>query len=347
MTPKPTTKERTVSQATAHSTNNSPHYTTRIVLPESVSQVEQSAYIGEGDGITFTERKVKLNQEIADRHLSLPSLEYERRLDNNHVAYLMNCMKRGTFRAEQCNLSTCVFDGVEYRTNGQHTCWARTLLEDGDYEPEIRLIKYRADNEEQIRDLYATTDRALPRTKGHVVVARLYETEEFDGISKDTIKRLSEGLGVWLWESQTERKRHDADDRAQRLKTEHNGLAIAVARFLTANGKNSETKHLYRGPCIGAMFATFDKNQQRASEFWEVVRTGIGVTERGDPRHSLRNNLLSASVSLGPGTLTGKKSASQEEMYRWCVLAWNAWRKGESLKVFRPMMANPRPKVRS
>lgn len=334
-------------------------FTTRLISPEAIQMADTPVPIDVSDGLTYTERKVQLTAEFADKHLSLPALKeedrnLERPLNDSHVATLLTAMLRGTFRPEQCLLSTCTLDGVTYRTNGQHTCWARSFYADemkklhkrDNYAPEIKLLKYTAQSFDQLRDLYASTDRGLSRSQGHVVITRLFGTEEFKDVPRVTLRRLAEGLGCWRWEDGNERKRHDADDRAERLKTEYHDLAIQIARFL-GQGKPRVSKHINRAAVIGAMFATFEKGVKNATEFWEAVREGLGLTEKADPRHTLRNALMSASVALGSGSTTGKKAVSQEEMYRWCLLAWNAWREKRKLQQLKPVLGSPRPKVRA
>lgn len=317
--------------------------TTRV--PVGVVQPDSDMMIGEGH-VKYTESTVKLSKLYAEHHLQVESLPYERPLRNNHVEYLISCMKRGTFRPELCNLATAKVNGVTYRVNGQHTAWARVLYDDSRFAPPVRLLEYRLDDDVALRDLYSSIDRAAPRTSNNIITARLYGTETFEGISSATLRRLSEGFALWRWEKMEARKRHDADERAVLMAGEYKALVLLVGGFCQES-QSREYSHVHRGPAMAGMLATFEKNAKKAIEFWTSVRDGTGFTDKDDPILTLRNALLTHAVSHGRGNITGKKAVTGEEMFRWCILCWNAFRRGETLRILRPNMSGDRPAIRS
>jgi len=263
-------------------------------------------------------------------------------LSNKRVAYLVNCMNRGTFRPEWVNIITCVLNGVEYRMNGQHTAWAR-LEKPANWRCPVTHMKYEAGDAEDMRRLYSSIDRGGTRSTGDVTISYLYGTAEFDGLGKKALRTLVEGFGFWKWEIETERLRHDADDRCYLLKTDAYQLAKHVVKFLMTIDK--ESRHIMRRPVVAAMFATYNKAIAAADDFWSPVRDGTGMRDSDDPRLKLRNALMSSSVNIGNG-VESKKAVSSEEMFRWCIQAWNCYRVGQSLKQVKALLDKPRSPVK-
>ena len=102
-----------------------------------------------------------------------------------------------------------------------------------------------------------------------------------------------------------------------------------------------------RGSVVGGMFLTFAKSAKGSDEFWSAVRDGTGFTQKHDPRLKLRNSLMTCKVAQTGDRRTdrGPKAVSSEEIIRWAIHAWNAWRKGESLTVLRAYLKAERPKL--
>lgn len=289
-------------------------------------------------GRATRELTIKWAEELID----MPVL-WDRPMEDQWVAKLVAAMKRGTFLPEQVNIVTCTFGGKEYRMNGQHTSWARLAMPE-DYRCPVTHYRYKAETENDMRRLYATIDRAKARTSGNIVVSYLFGTPEWKGYSKAVLTKLSEGLAYWLCETAHQRQMRDADDRAYLMRVNHLDLAKKVGQFITDEAGES-ARHILRRPVIGAMFATFNKAAAPAREFWQAVRDGVGFVDKHDPRLTLRNGLLSASISLGIGAQPDRKSVAVEEMHRWCLNAWNAWRRGDQLKILKAVLGCERPKV--
>lgn len=285
-----------------------------------------------GGGLHFVNRQTKeLSEEFAIEILELKEWKPDRNKDDDWIVHLKTAMERGTFLPELCDIVTCRFKGELYRMNGQHTAWARLALNDKKWRCPVNLLTYRAETEADMRRLYATIDRNKPRTKGQVVIAHLYCTGEWDGFKKNELKLLAEGLGVWKWKTHHERKQHDGDDRAYLMQTEHHAIAKKVGEFI----RTCQIKRdgfLYRAPVCGSMFATFSAHQEISLKFWQAVRDGTGFSQTTDPRLHLRNHLVGTSIDIGKGADKDKKRVSGEEMYRWCITAWNYFRDGKQMK---------------
>jgi hypothetical protein len=297
-----------------------------------------------GEGLRMVSRSTKeLDQDFATEILNLPEFSSDRPLDNGHVVRLLNAMKRGTFLPEQVQIVTCTNGGKEYRMNGQHTCWARLEMETK-YRCPIQHLRYTAKTENDMRRLYASIDRMKSRSMGNVVCSYLFDTEEWKAFSKRTLMKLAEALAFWLWQGDHERGMHDGDDRAYLLTTEYFKLGQSVATFVEQS-KGTGSNHVRRRPVIAAMLATFARSAPASLEFWSAVRDGTGFGNKNDSRLVLRNMLVTSSISIGKGATIDKKSVSSEEVYRWCVYAWNAFRRGDATKQIKAPLNCDRPKA--
>jgi len=287
---------------------------------------------------------VTLDHKRAYRILDFDEFVGDRNLKSSHVSRLITAMKRGTFRSEFVTLITCSLNGTTFRMNGQHTAWA-CLEMPKDWSCEVSLIEYEAKDEHDVRTLYSSIDRGSPRTKKNVINSYLVGSTEFDGIKKRTLSHLPTGFSLWFWKSHCERSKHDGDDVAFVLRTEQLALARKVGEFLDTQ-LPSEQAHVFRGPVVGAMFATFDRAPQIALKFWTPVSEGTGITKKSDPRLKLRTLLMQASVDSSGGGNPDIKNVSQELMYRMCIMAWNAFRENRTLKYIRAVERGPRPVVK-
>jgi hypothetical protein len=307
-----------------------------VVRQEEVYDVSQL-----GSGLTIASRQsVEFTHKEACHLLELDEFHGDRKLKERHVSYLIRTMMRGTFHPEWVTLITCSVNGNTFRMNGQHTAWARLEMPKG-WKCPVEMIHYLAKTEQDMRMLYASIDRSSPRTKANVTDSYLVGSEEFNDVKGRTLRVVPHGFNMWFWQTPHERSKHDGDDIAYLLKTDHLSLALKVCAFLDKVSPR-EHSHVFRGPVVAAMFATFKKAPQIAEQFWSPVADGVGMEKRGDPRLRLRTWLIQSAVnSGGGGGSTGKQKVSQELMYRQCIGCWNAHRESRGLQYLR---ANERGK---
>jgi len=325
-----------------------------------IQQPEEEVYdiSSLGEGIVLRNRRAaELTPEFATNFIDTYSEfwvndeKIDRKLVDNHVTHLAREMLAGNFRWEQVNLVLAELDGRIYRMNGQHTAWARLYANEWGLDPKTRcpvqLMRYDTATIQDARRLYASIDRGRPRGHGLVVNSHLLGTEEFSGFKAHQLTLLAQGLGVWLWPASHQRKMHGGDDRAYLLLKDHHKVAKEVGRFIQES-KQGDFKHLKRAPSVAAMFETFQKAPQIAREFWESVRDGIGLTDKQDPRYILREYLKESTLTSSQA-ITKKSdtyAVSQEEVYRACIHAWNAYRGQRRLKHLRIALNEERPTAR-
>lgn len=332
--------------------------TTRIPSSDSLmierGEVTPIATLGSGYKITSREF-INLTESVIMAHLNLKELPTERPLSDGWVKKLLCEMLQGTFHPEMVQLAVATLDGVDYRVNGQHCCWAVSeFLTHPDHTEfakaylrkpyVVEMIRYKVRSIDELRALYASFDRAKGKTRSRVIQTYLFDMPGFKGITAGTINLLGAAVTPW------KRSFNQADQMTEAeviflLRTEMLHLAVEVANFLSIKVKESghatakEIKHLTRSPVVAAMYSTFSVSTKASEEFWKAVRDGADLPF-GDPRLKLRNHLMKTTV-----TRTAKLDVA-EEMLRTCIVCWNLWRDGKKIITAKiPIPFKDRPKA--
>ena len=276
---------------------------------------------------------VTLDTKRAAEYIDLPIFPGEREVVDSHVQFLYDEMLKGTFNHLLVVLSTAVLNGVTYKINGQHTCWAVVYMagKKKDYSLQVREIRYRVANEEQLKLLYATYDRLKARSDTHVSKVFLIGTKAAEGVANKLLSKLTGGFKFWFIDSDEARRRISPEQMAALIQREHTQLFNTVGQFTSKYLSNVIAT---RQPVLAAMLATFDKVPTKAPEFWTAVIEGLGLTTKTDPRYVLRESLMKVSTKVSKYTASNskreKRYMTNEEMYRICISAFNKWRKGET-----------------
>jgi len=282
---------------------------------------------------------VKLNEKKAEEYIALPIFRGEREAVESHVQHLKDEMQRGNFNELLVILSTAELDGVTYKINGQHTCWAVVFMQGikPGFFINVTEVKYKVETAEELRMLYATYDRLLGRTDAHIVKIHVVDTPEVFGIKSRTVSRLVPGFKFWLFEQERERDRYSPEQIAALIK-QHSTLYKQVGLCY----ENHDQAMIRRAAVVGAMFATFNKIPSKAVEFWKPVFDGLELSNKEDPRYKLRDLLLNSSVRAGSDKA---RLIDTESMYRCCISAWNKWRAGKLANTaLRPTHERVAPK---
>jgi hypothetical protein len=327
------------------------HFTTRQVNPAVL--VKDSHDIGVTDEVKEFGEKIRLNNisevilnaELAATLLELTEVPFERPLNDVHVAYLQRAMLRGSFMAERVQLcrAKCKENGKSYRINGQHTCWA-VYEQPKDTKPlalKVQMYYYTCETVDDIRKLYSTFDRNLTRSMNTVIKTYLLGRPGFEEFGPTLLNRVSSGFSAWRWEDMNQARQFDGEARAAMMLDTYREVTIRVCTYLNAIKPSKDTKHIFRGPVIAAIFETMNKAVTASREFWDGVVQGVGFDTKNDPRLKLRNYLCDHAL-----TAKSKKSSNTEDMYRTCILAWNAWREKRELVALRPSGTVRRPKAK-
>lgn len=286
------------------------------------------------------DESVILNKDFAKWYIGLPTFEGERTVVEGHVQNLYDVMQQGTFNPNLVTISTAVLKGRTYRINGQHTCWAVLTTKNAEYT--VRHVQYRVSNIEQLRLLYSTHDRLLPRTDAHLVKIQLVHTAEMDGIAPSTIQRLVPGLRLWMNERAMDQRRCNPQAIAAAVRGPHNATFRKVAEYYAKHV--STFTEIKRQAILAAMFATFNVAPTKAPEFWDPVVTGLNLGAKTDARWALRDVIMKSCIQQ-KGSGKGRRQLGTEDLYRITILLWNKWREGGGVHS-APRATNTRMKAK-
>lgn len=276
---------------------------------------------------------VILDDEKASSYIELPVFKGEREVTESHVQRLFDEMRKGHFNPLLVVLSSCEFQGVVYKINGQHTCWAKFYCEG--YTPQVREIRYRVDSEEDLRQLYATYDRGMGRSDAHLTMVELANNHHLRDVPNNVLKLVTSGMKFWIFSSSSDRRRCSPQDVATLATDKHLNLFMLICSFVREHIESSkDAQFVRRVAVIAAMFETFNKVVGSSNEFWVPVVNGINLGSKEDPRYQLRSFLL--SVKVNAASSRRERSVTDDELYNHCIPAFNKWRKNEKIKSLRP-----------
>lgn len=278
----------------------------------------------------LSDEMVTLNDDKAAAYIELPVFRGEREVKDFHAQRLYDTMIGGTFNPMLVILATAEFQGVVYKINGQHTCWAKFSYPG--YNPKVREVRFKVDTVDDLRQLYSTFDRNLARDDKHITLVELSNNLHLKEFSNTLLKFMVTAFKFWMFESHEDRKRCTPQDIASLIENKYMTVFKSVTEFVSQHidGKK-EVQFMRRSPVVAAMIETFNKVPTIAPQFWQPICDSIGLESKKDARWALRTLLSTAKLSASKS-----RCMSEEEMYRHCVPAFNKWRKGEPVQILRP-----------
>lgn len=285
--------------------------------------------------ITFTAAK-------AYAFLELQSFEGERPVRERHVQFLYDEWAAGRFLWHNVQLASALLDGVEYRINGQHTCWMRVNIPPNKEPVDTRgctMRRYRVPTAEDLRQLYSAFDRGAPRTTGHISKVLLLDTDAAEGIPGSYLTRLVAGFRIFFAED-WHTANANPNDLTGLISKSYPALFQAVGHFVRTYWDDAPICR--RAAILAAMFATFEKNVKASIEFWTPVWTNVGHESKNDARWRLRQFIDSRKQTT---TGLGNDTIGAEDMFRCCILAYNHWRAGESVATIRTTDVRRKPRA--
>lgn len=280
----------------------------------------------------LNDRKVDFTVDRAVDYINLPVFPGERDVVDSHVQFLLDEIQRGRFNWNIVIIARCDLDGTTYKINGQHTSWARLGLPEKSDIPKVREIHYKVQSITALKALYSTFDRAKARTDPHLTRVELVGTAATDGLHYRTISRLAPAVRFWLYPARDEYRRIGPAELASLIANDYCVLFNTVGRYIqTLQGKTADARVL-RMPVMAAMLDNFAKVPTVAPDFWTDVAYGTNLVKT-DARWHLVDYLDKVAISSAGSE---KRSVSGDEVYRYCITAWNRWRKGEKVQTLRP-----------
>jgi len=299
-----------------------------------------------------TQTKITLNAKKA--HWLLDEIEpfvADRPLSKPHVAKLVSEMHEGHFMPEITTVMVANLNGTTYRLNGQHTATAVLEVSEKNEDfalPGVTLITFNVSDEAELRKLYARIDRGAARTNVQVTNSILAGTTDFVSTSARVLKLLPTGLAFMRFENSTDRKIYAGETAAHDVQGDFLELSKRVSAFMDElDYRPSHHGHMFRGPVVAALYATFTIDDEDAQTFWQAVATGVGFESETEPAARLRQTLVNTTIHGGHLHRGSKVRLGAEEVYRACLHAWNRYREGATFQqALRPTMLKSRPKVK-
>jgi hypothetical protein len=296
--------------------------------------------------------QITLNAKSANWLLNeVTAFVADRQISQSHVAKLVAEMQEGHFLPEVCTLAVAKLGDKTYRLNGQHTATAVLKAVESDENFEIKdliLLTYQVKSDKELRELYARIDRGASRSTAQVTASILTGTSEFEGVNQRILNLLPIGLSIWQHEHRVQRSLHSGENAANDVQGRYLSLSQTVSSLMGDFSYQAKHHgHVFRGPVVAAMYATFDKDSEDAAKFWRAVATGVGFQNESEPAARLRQTLQHSTISGGNIRKGDKAVYGSEDLFRVCLGAWNRFRDGASFGMaLQPTKFKSRPVVK-
>lgn len=273
-----------------------------------------------------------INAKRAKELLELNTMECQRNLKLSHVEMLKRKMSEKLFRVGSIAIAKNGKSNSEIIVNGQHTL---TACAEGGFTIQAFFERYKYHTAEDLSLLYQQFDpSSAGRRLGDLVKVEahalgLHWPERICSLVVSGAVLIT-GAGSKL----------AADQKAGLLQQ-----YIREGEFINEIMGGGDSLHMQRQGVAASMIRTWQKNKSGANEFWTKVRDGE-LIRKNDPESHLRTFLLTHRPSLGnQGTSPNRILVHHHEyMYR-CITAWNAYRRGVQLNVFKYLKDYPIPAV--
>lgn len=280
-------------------------------------------------------RKIKaITPEAAVGILTANVYDGQRPIKEKHIRVLSNAIENGLFTVGHIAIAHQGWNGGDAMlANGQHTC---TAVVNTGLTVNAVVDEYNCKTPEDFALLYRQFDNNASRTLDEITLpeARALNLDWH----KQVIKAVMTGIGFL--------EGHNGVHKNIRIESLKKYVdAGNFVNDILSCVKSPESRHLRRGAVVSAMIVTFRKNHADAERFWEEVRDGENL-KANSASLKLRNYLMTTNTAIGRGVNAPALSAaaSNQEMYAKCIIAWNAYRRGDSTQLkFFANKETPKP----
>ncbi len=258
----------------------------------------------------------RITPDVAKEYLS--SNERNRTLSESQMAKIRDALNEGDWCV---NGATIVFDWNGVLSDGQHRLMG--IIRTG---KSIVTLVVRGVEPFVAQD---TTDNTRKRTLSSQLQMR----------GEANYKSLASAINVY-WQLcysktlTTSSGGYPSITQGLRVLEDHPGLRGSV---VVGNRTKDRPLRFSSGIAAGLHYAFSEVSPDDADAFWARFVDGSGL-QVGDPIHTLRERMI-ADAARTPG----KQGMSQKYRTAITIKAWNAWLKGEELRLlkWRPGGANP------
>lgn len=270
----------------------------------------------------------KLTRGLAEEFSGMAPAPHDRPLNASRCAIIKRALDMGRFRTCEWAKAYCEETKQTYRINGKHGSTVLAQM-NGDFPKGICVVveEYECPTLQDVADLYCTFDtRSSARSTGDINLIYSACAAELQEVNRLDINLAVAGMSYGIWEEAY--RQRPPEERAQ-LSIANPDFVLWLVEILTGGGEKGN-KPIRRAPVVGAMFRTWKKSKQAATEFWTAVRDESGSKPDCADR-KLAKFLVTSRLTTKPTSTA--KPASQRETFVKCIHAWNAWRSGESTNL--------------
>lgn len=289
---------------------------------------------------------LRVTKSLAREVATLPACPSDRPRREALIDFLKSKIKAGEFR--NAEWADCLVRETEsvYRANGKHTSNSFVELFDEGYEPNGEVVlrtKYVVDTMEDLAKLYSSFDnKRSARKSDEIWHVYAQSNDTLSQMSSRVIGAAARGIGVYSFASPDER----LDDVLGQKLIEHTDFVVWFSQIYEAGPDKTIKNALKRSEVSAAMFGTFKKAPQKATEFWSLVRDGGGANPKS-PERMLNKFLRENAPNRGRGAASHKNKVQGIEFYHKSISAWNSWRDGiEEINFLRYENRHQRPAIK-
>lgn len=273
-------------------------------------------------------RTIKATKSLAKQFAEMETIPNDRPLSERRLMVYRKALEEGAFRPVTWSTCYCKEMKTTYRVNGKHTS---TLLSSYPTIPEfyVTIERYSADTLKEVVELYNTFDsKNQSRTVRDINASFAAISPELRDFPVSVISLIINGinyaeLGERVYTLQPA-------ERAEKILDHIEFSTWFYDELYKHNTVNFRL--LMKAGVVAAMFLTFNKSRQAATEFWTAVRDETGVSPNTPDRKLARFINRTRAISRVKNSSDRENVGAHEYMIK-SLLAWNAWRKGVSTEL--------------
>ena len=274
-----------------------------------------------------------LTKALVAEHMALEPAPVERPFNQKRHDYLTSKLTEGLFVPPHWVAGRV--NGKLQRMNGQHS--GRVLADwTGDF-PEglfVHYDEYDLNSEGHFAMLFRQFDaRQSSRSPTDVCAAYKGLEPALSGVAVGAAKGLIEGY-CWYERSVEGLPVGTGDDRYEKLANERAQAFVLWAHKLWS----PKAKEVQKPGVVASMLGTFEKEEADADKFWDEVVRDI------NPDETAASSRLAAELQKAHRTDNDVKF-KPGEYYAKCVKAWNAFRRGVSVRDLRVDLKKELPEI--
>jgi len=263
-----------------------------------------------------------LTAEVCRNHAALPQIKGDRELKAPRLAELRRRYDQGLFHDPEWAI--VYYKGGIKRANGKHSANMLLGLEKFPTNLNVRVKRFQATTAHDLAIIFEQFDsRFSLRSRDEATGVHRAAHEELEEIAPSRVSAVVGGI-AWHLRATTGKVFNEADQRE---------LIHTYPATIALCAQYSGTRQFKKTGILAAMFATYEANKRRATDFWKAV------SEQNHPDNNNASRTLGKFLEkcvYNPYETNTDRKWDTRAYYAKCIHAWNAYLKGEitALKYF-------------